>query len=173
MPPVLIVLPLLAAAAYLLLGGGGVDRAAHVAAAFAGSKGARYSWGGGHTPPIRWPIGGRGLNGGIGWDCSGWVSAVVARASSPPRWAARPLGSGDIWRSVGSPRNGAGSGRPGDLIFWSFEGRPVHVGFIIAPGWAVSAMGRGSSVNGDDPTQIVKLHTFRGAGLPVLGTASW
>lgn len=140
------------------------------------STGARYSWAGGHPPSrVVWPKGSPGERGGIGFDCSGYVLAVASRVKNPPFWAKKDLGSNDIFAAVGSPRNAGVGAKPGDLIFWGnyLLGPVVHVGFVVNSSMAVSAMGRGQSVNGDDASQIVRMHPWSGTGMRVIGTAPW
>jgi hypothetical protein len=149
-----------------------LDRGEHVRQAFNESKGTPYSYGGGHYGFL-WPRGGRGIRGGIGWDCSGWVHAVTSRDRRPSRFVIPNGGVGDIWAAAGRPMNTGFGSKPGDLIFWGSPLRPVHIGFVVGPGLAVSAMGKGPSTNGDQPSQVVKLHSWAATGLPVLGTKSW
>lgn len=162
-------------AAFALLSQGSPSRLDDVVAALAASKGARYSYGGGHPPsPQWWPLGGPGVDGGRGWDCSAYVLAVMLRsASPPPQLVGRDLGTTAIWRAVGSPTNGTRGAVPGQLMFWGLPGKPQHAGFYLGGGYAVSAFGAGRGVNGDDPDQCVKVHRITGVGVPVIGTATW
>lgn len=149
-----------------------IDRGEYVRRAFAESKGVPYSYAGGHRGFV-WPRGGPGARGGVGWDCSGWVGAVVARAPRPPRFPVPNGNVGMLWAAAGRPLNTGLGSKPGDMIFWGTPWRPVHVGFVVGPDLAVSALGRGAATNADQPGQMVKLHSWRGTGLPLLGTVSW
>ena len=143
----------------------GGSRLSQVLALFEQSKGVRYSWAGGHKG-YTWPYGGKGEYGGVGWDCSGWVKAVMAQAGRKAEG-----NSSDLWAAFGTPRNGLAGAKPGDIIWWG-SGKPQHVGFVVSPTEAVSAFGGGSSTNADNPNAFVKRHKIN-YGTPVIGTASW
>jgi cell wall-associated NlpC family hydrolase len=171
MPIPLIAFPIAAAAGLLVLRARrGPDRSAHVAKSFYATEGKFYSFGGGHpVSKAVWPTGSPGLGGGVGWDCSGWVLAVIKRAGGS-KLAPITEGATSLWEAAGSPRNGLKGAKPGDLIWW---GDPVHhVGFYMGNGWAVSATGV-RDTNGNDPARTVKRHRVGAVGSPVMGTYSW
>jgi hypothetical protein len=148
------------------------SRASSVMQSFYQSVNQPYSYGGGHGTNWTWPRGGPGVRGGIGWDCSGWVLAVIRRAPSPPSWARADMGAMAMWTACGAPRNGLAGSKPGDLVWWG-NGTPHHVGFLTDDGMAVSAFGAGSGTNADKPGQMVKKHKIGGVGAPVIGTSPW
>lgn len=152
------------------------DQLAVVLRAYAQSRGVPYSWGGGQNGFV-WPQGGPGLRGGIGWDCLGWVKAVI-KTFAPDSEAAQVKGTGtDFWRHFGYPKGGMAGAQLGDIVWWvNDSGDLVHVGFLISATHAVSAFGGGSSTNGDKASAKIQEHGIsRSAtgGLTVLGTARW
>ena len=149
------------------------DRGDFVRRMFAESRGVPYSYGGGHYPGATWPRGGPGIRGGIGWDCSGWVYAVTSQANPKPKFPIPNAAVGEIWKSAGYPLNNGFGAKAGDLIFWGYPWRPLHIGFVAGPNLAYSELGQGPAINGDHPDQCVKEHSWAGVGLPMLGTASW
>jgi hypothetical protein len=126
------------------------------------SLGARYGYADGHPPASApWPRG--------PWDCSSWVMAL-ARLAFPLRWRRdADYSASGLWERVGRPRWGLHI--PGSLIFWGY-GEASHVGYVILPGFAVSAFGNRAD-HGRDPDKCVKVHPYGDVGTPVLGTALW
>jgi cell wall-associated NlpC family hydrolase len=151
-----------------------IDRMPYVLEAFKQSRGARYSWGGGHPPgPKAWPSGSPGKAGGKGFDCSGYILNLALRAPSPPDWARRNIAVGEIYNAVGRPTNGGNGAVPGNLLFFGRNGIPLHIAIMTGPDRAISAFGHGEGVNGDDPNATVTQHTIRGVGMPLIGSSSW
>ncbi len=78
--------------------------------------------------------------GPTGFDCSGLVHFAYARAGK-----AVPRTTGELWR-VTAPVT-AGEARPGDVLFFRFDGKMSHVGLYIGDGRFVHAPSSGRHVS--------------------------
>ncbi len=121
-------------------------------------EGALYSYGGG-GPGAPLPTGAKGLNGGVGWDCSGSSLAVLAAAGLYP-WDG-PRMSADEISNIGDPV-AWGKHRPFDLPFYGTKDRASHVTVILdtpdeegeSPVMTASGL---ASTNGDDPSRRIRI----------------
>ncbi len=75
-----------------------------------------------------------------GFDCSGLVHFAYARAGK-----AVPRTTGELWRRT-APVDTA-EARPGDLLFFRFDGKMSHVGLYIGDGRFVHAPSSGRHVS--------------------------
>jgi len=124
--------------------------------------GSPYSWGagtprdgGGTWPPSPLP---KGLNGGRGFDCSGFAQAALVRLgildkNAPDRTAA------SLW-SVAAPVDET-EARLGDLAFYGSGGRITHVTVCLGHGVCIGANGGGAATNGDNAKAFVQLQPLR------------
>jgi cell wall-associated NlpC family hydrolase len=123
--------------------------------------GVPYSWGAGipRHGMTAWPTGARGIGGGIGWDCSGFVQAALVRLDLLPPMA--PDRSAGGLFAIASPVV-MGAEQLGDLAFYGIS-RISHVTLVIAPGVVMGANGGDSTTNADDARAYVKLEklTYR------------
>lgn len=130
------------------------DRVGHLMEAW----GTPYSWGAG-TPTLNgWPLGVKGLRGGIGYDCSGFAQAALVRlgmlkAGTPDRSAA------GLW-DAGKPVE-TDDAQLGDLAFYGSHARITHVTVCLGGGVTIGANGGNSMTNGDDPRAFVQLQPIR------------
>lgn len=121
-----------------------------------------YCWGagtpvhgGGEWPPYPLP---RGINGGRGFDCSGFAQAALVRlglldAKAPDRTAAA------LW-DLAKPVDET-EARLGDLAFYGPGGRISHVTVCLGFGATLGANGGGSTTNGDSARAFVQLQPIR------------
>ena len=118
--------------------------------------GAPYSWGAGGPSHgyDAWPGGARGVAGGIGWDCSGFVQAALVRLGLLFPGAPRRSAAGLYDLSAPVP---LGQERMGDLAFYGPGGRVAHVMLVLAPGVVYGARGGVSGTNADDPRAYVQI----------------
>lgn len=119
--------------------------------------GVRYVWGAGSlaevvAEPALWPGGCRAVEGGVGWDCSGWAQAALWRLGivRPGAWS--DVRAVDL-ANASDPVH-PGEERLGDLAFY---GRPIvsHVMVCLGGGMVVGASGGTSSTHGGDPRAVV------------------
>lgn len=130
------------------------DRVCHLMEAW----GTPYSWGTGTPTHDGWPIGVKGLKGGIGYDCSGFAQAALVRlgmlkAGTPDRSAA------GLW-DAGKPIE-TDAAQLGDLAFYGGHARITHVTVCLGGGVTIGANGGNSMTNGDDPRAFVQLQPIR------------
>lgn len=78
--------------------------------------------------------------GPAGFDCSGLVHFAYARAGKVV-----PRTTGELWRRTAPV--GAGETRPGDVLFFRFDGKMSHVGLYIGDGRFVHAPSSGRHVS--------------------------
>lgn len=120
--------------------------------------GVPYSWGAGTPTHDGWPIGVKGLKGGVGYDCSGFAQAALVRlgllkAGTPDRSAA------GLWEA-GTPID-TDAAQLGDLAFYGGHARITHVTVCLGGGVCIGANGGNSMTNGDDPRAFVQLQPIR------------
>ncbi len=85
---------------------------------------------------VRYRYGGAGPG---GFDCSGLVHYAYAQAGlSVPRT------TGSLWRAARDI--GGGEPRPGDVLFFNFDGKPSHVGIYVGDDYFVHAPSTGKTV---------------------------
>lgn len=121
-----------------------------------------YCWGagspkdgGGDWPPNPLP---KGVDGGRGFDCSGFAQAALVRlgmldAKAPDRAAATLW---DLCKPVDETE-----ARLGDLAFYGPGARITHVTVCLGFGTTIGANGGGSSTKGDNPKAFVQLQPIR------------
>lgn len=119
--------------------------------------GVPYSWGAGRPTVANWPEGVTGLNGGIGYDCSGFAQAALVRLGL--------LVEGSKDRSAAALFEGAKQlvdeeAKLGDLAFYGVRS-VSHVTVCLGGGLCIGANGGGSKTNGDDPTAFVRVERIR------------
>lgn len=118
--------------------------------------GTPYSWGAGEPKSslTGWPGGVKGLRGGVGWDCSGFVQAALVRlgmlAPDAPDRSARTL-------YEDSKPVPAGTEQMGDLAFYGLLGRAQHVMLVVGTGVVIGARGGDATTNGANPRAFVQL----------------
>jgi len=113
-----------------------------------------YSWGAG-SPSSPWPGGAPGVNGGVGWDCSGFAQAGLVQLGK--------LSSSATDRSAQDLANRAssvssGDETEGDMAFYgSSWSKVTHVMLHLGNGQVIGASGGGSATNADDANARVKI----------------
>lgn len=117
-----------------------------------------YSWGAGRPSSQGWPIGVKGLKGGIGLDCSGFAQVALVRLGilhegDPDRSAA---GLWDAAKPIDTD-----AAQLGDLAFYGGHARITHVVVCLGGGVCIGANGGNSMTNGDDPRAFVQLQPIR------------
>ena len=118
------------------------------------ARGTPYSWGAGKPSLDGWPLGVKGISGGIGYDCSGFAQAALVRLGilkegTPDRTAAELFDATRSLRPHEAPQTG-------DLCFYG-RTRIGHVTVLLGPECAIGANGGTSRTNGDDPSAYVDL----------------
>lgn len=124
--------------------------------------GTPYSWGGGipYDGAASWPGGVPGLNGGTGWDCSGFAQAALVRLHRLPESAPDRNAQG-LFR-IAEPLPNGERAELGDLAFYGRGPNTVdHVMVVIGDGACIGACGGGRKTNGLDPRAYVQLHPLR------------
>ena len=115
--------------------------------------GTPYSWGAGKPSLDGWPLGVKGINGGIGYDCSGFAQAALVRlgllkAGTQDRTAAALYDASDSVEIEDA--------RLGDLAFYG-QGRVSHVVVCLGGGVCIGANGGTSKTNADNPRAFVQV----------------
>lgn len=130
--------------------------------------GTPYSWGAGQASVSGWPVGVRGLKGGIGYDCSGFAQAALVRLKILTG-KERDRTAHDLYTDcLVIPETEA---KLGDLAFYGKHERVTHVMVYLGNGAVIGASGGTSRTNGDDPAAYVQVHRVRyRADFRALGT---
>lgn len=116
------------------------------------AEGVPYSWAAG-GPSASWPGGGKGKNGGVGWDCSGFAQGALVRLGLLSPTATDRSAAGLY--AASSPADGS---QVGDLAFYGSSSSSVsHVMVGMGDGQVIGASGGGSKTNADDPNARVKV----------------
>lgn len=99
-----------------------------------------------------WYTGARGIRGGVGYDCSGFVQVAQVRLGllSP---AAADAATGGLWEKSDLVKD---QPRVGDMAFYGKE-RPTHVMLCLGGGVVMGATGGYPTTNADMPTAYVSL----------------
>jgi hypothetical protein len=112
-----------------------------------------YSFGAGKPMDgfTSWPRGVRGLQGAIGWDCSGWAQAALVRLGLlDPKAGDR--GAAALFDAAKIP---IGPISLGDLAFYGDHGKVSHVMLCLSGAAVAGASGGTAATNGDDPKAYV------------------
>lgn len=130
------------------------------------SWGAPYSYGAGKPSDGRdaikaiggWPDGVKGIGGGVGWDCSGWVQAALVRLRILPPTAMDRSAAAlhDLAQPVAP-----GEEHLGDMAFYGTPAHVSHVMLVVAPGVVMGARGGDSKTNADNPHALVQLEPLK------------
>jgi cell wall-associated NlpC family hydrolase len=118
--------------------------------------GVAYSWGAGQARDVVSLHGAgplpKGLNGGHGWDCSGFAQAALAYLGKLDPNAADRTAAG--LHGITHPVV-LDDAALGDLAFYGVNGRISHVMVCLGHGACIGACGGGSATNGDNPKAYV------------------